>query len=100
MYIAHIMEIEHRTTGNKGSFVALIAGQEVGEMTYSVAPPDKIIIDHTGVNPGFEGHGIGKKLVMAAVEHARATGVRILPLCTYAKSVFDRNKAELADVLA
>lgn len=100
MYLSPTMEIQHRPTGTKGSFVAISDGKEAGEMTYSMAPPDKMIIDHTGVNPGFEGMGVGKHMVMAAVAHARAQGIRIIPLCPFAKSVFDRNMEELADVRA
>ena len=36
---------------------------------------------------------------MAAVEFARQKHLKIMPLCTYAKSVFDKNAEELKDVL-
>lgn len=94
------MEIVHEPGGHKGRFVIKEDGKELGEMTYVVAGPDKIIIDHTEGFPGSEGKGVGKKLVMAGVEHARANGLKIIPLCPFAKSVFDRNKEELADVRA
>lgn len=94
------MEITHRLIGNKGLFLALEGDQKIGEMTYSVAGADKIIIDHTEGFPGSEGKGVGKQLVMAGVAHARAHGLKIIPLCPFAKMVFDRNAAELADVRA
>jgi predicted GNAT family acetyltransferase len=40
---------------------------------------------------------VGGKLVAAAVAYAREHGVGILPLCPFAKSVFDRTP-EYADV--
>jgi uncharacterized protein len=67
-------------------------------MTYSIAGEDKIIIDHTEVSPAYNGKGIGKKLVVEAVEFARINNIKILPLCPFARSVFARNK-DLRDVL-
>ncbi len=94
------MRIEHQPTGSKGRFVAVEEGRELGEMTYSVAGPDKIIIDHTEGFPGSEGKGVGLKLLDAAVAHARANGLRILPLCPFAHKMMDRRKDEYADVRA
>ncbi|MBL7964748.1 MAG: N-acetyltransferase [Flavobacteriales bacterium] len=94
------MTIKHQPGTTKGRFVLIDEERELGEMTYSVAGKDKIIIDHTEGFPGSEGKGVGRKLVMAGVEHARANGIKIIPLCPYARSVFARNAAELADVLA
>lgn len=73
-------------------------GQELGEMTYSVAGADKIIIDHTEGFPGSEGRGVGLKLLDAAIAHARERKLRILPLCPFAKKMMDRRKDEYADV--
>ncbi len=58
-------------------------------MTFFVGE-DKIIIDHTEVNPGNEGKGFGKQMVLKAVEYARERGLKIIPLCPFAKSVFDK----------
>lgn len=92
------MTIEHRLIGNKGLFLATEDGQKIGEMTYSVAGPDKIIIDHTEGFPGSEGKGVGLKLLEMAIAHARAEKLRILPLCPFAHKMMDRRKEEYADV--
>ena len=92
------MNVEQFNRESKGHFTATEDGKEAGRMTYSWAGPGKFIIDHTEVNPDFSGKGVGKILVMAAVEYARANNFRILPLCPFAKSVFDRNP-DLEDVL-
>ena len=73
-----------------GFFKVTIDGTEQGRMTFVYAGLDKIIIDHTEVRPGNEGKGLGKKMVTAAVEMARANGLTILPLCPFAKAVFDK----------
>ena len=56
------------------------------------------IVDHTYVDPSLRGSGVGRALVEAIVGWARETGVRILPLCPYARATFSRHP-ELRDVL-
>ncbi|MBZ0247023.1 MAG: N-acetyltransferase, partial [Cyclobacteriaceae bacterium] len=70
----------------------------LAEMTYSKAGDTLIIIDHTEVGEALKGKGVGLQLVKAAVEFARNKKIKILPLCPFAKSVFDK-KEELRDVL-
>ncbi|MHC0444849.1 GNAT family N-acetyltransferase [Flavobacterium sp. 3-218] len=93
------MEIQQINDTKKGYFEALEDGQQAGQMTYTWAGNDKFIIDHTEVSPEFNGKGVGKKLVMAAVDYARANDIKIIPLCPFAKSVFDKVE-EIRDVLS
>ena len=72
-------------------------GKRLAEMTYTVAG-SRVIIDHTTVDDALRGTGAGRKLVEAAVQWARAAKVKLLPLCPFAKSVFDKTPA-YADVL-
>lgn len=65
-------------------------GNQIAEMTYSLAGEKLIIIDHTEVNDVYRGSGLGYKLLLQVVEMAKNTGKKIIPLCPYAKSVFDR----------
>ena len=92
------MEIQQTNESRKGYFEALEDGKQAGKMTYTWAGDSKFIIDHTEVNEEFNGKGVGKKLVLAAVEYARANDVKIIPLCPFAKSVFDKTE-EIRDVL-
>ena len=73
-------------------------GERLAEMTYVWAGTGMFIIDHTEVSPDFNGKGVGKKLVMAAVEYARANNLKIIPLCPFAKNVFDKTSV-FRDVL-
>ena len=91
-------EVQLKINDNKGAFYIEIKGKQEAMMTFVFAGEDKIIIDHTEVNPGNEGKGFGKKMVTKAVEFAREKGIKILPLCPFAKSVFDKTP-EFRDVL-
>ena len=91
------MEIQHEQKETKGSFFVEESGKRLAEMTYSKAGKDLIIIDHTEVSDDLRGKSVGVRLVQAAVEFARSEKIKILPLCPFARSVFDR-KPEYADV--
>ena len=91
-----ILELEYNE--KKGSFYININDKTEAKMTFVFAGENKIIIDHTEVNSGNNGKGFGKKMVEKAVEFAREKGISILPLCPFAKSVFDKNP-EFRDVL-
>jgi uncharacterized protein len=90
--------IEHEKSGHRGAFVWRQDGKRLAEMTYTVAG-SRVIIDHTTVDDSLRGQGVGAKLVRAAVDWARAEHARLMPLCPYAKSVFDKTP-DYADVLA
>lgn len=92
------MEIKHKDDKNKGAFFIEENGIVLAEMTYVWAGKDRIIIDHTEVSDILKGQGAGKQMVLKAVEMAREKGIKILPLCPFAKSIFDKTK-EFNDVL-
>lgn len=89
--------IDHVASESKGSFTATDGGRTLGEITYSRAGDALVILDHTDVSPEARGTGLGRQLVDAAVAWARETGTRIMPLCPYARSVFEKDES-LADV--
>lgn len=84
---------------NKGAFVATEDGAKIGEMTYSKAGADKIIIDHTEVDENQKGKGIGKILLAKVVDYARSNNIKIIPLCPFAKTMFAKD-IDIRDVLA
>lgn len=92
-------KIEREDNGKKGRFIISENDEFAGEMTFTWAGEDKFIIDHTGVEEKFGGKGFAKQLVMAGVDYARKNDVKIIPLCPYAKSQFDKDKS-IRDVLS
>ena len=45
----------------------------------------RFVLVHTGVPDALEGHGIGGRLVTAAVDHAVEHGLTVVPLCPFAR---------------
>jgi uncharacterized protein len=91
--------ISHEDHDRRGGFVAERDGQTLGEMDYSRPQANLIIVEHTQVHAEARGTGVGRMLVQAVVEWARREQARIMPLCPYARSVFDKD-ATIRDVLA
>jgi predicted GNAT family acetyltransferase len=90
--------IRHVAAGQRGAFVIERDGRRLAELTYTVAG-SRVILDHTQVDDALRGTGSGAQLVAAAVAWARAENRKLLPLCPFARSVFDKTPA-YADVLA
>ncbi len=92
------MEILQEDNGKKGKFYIMVNNVQEAEMTYTWVGTDKIIIEHTEVNEALKGNNAGKQMVMKAVEFARANNIKIIPLCPFANSVFQKTP-EIRDVL-
>ena len=89
--------IEHEQQGHRGAFFVEDEGRRLAQLTYTVAG-NKVILDHTEVDDALRGTGTGRKLVAAAVDWAREEELSLLPLCPFARSVFDKTP-EFGDVL-
>ena len=87
------MDIQQHDDGKKGRFFVQVDQQDVAEMTYVWLADEKIIIDHTAVDTSLKGQGVGRQMVERAVAFAREKGIKIIPLCPFAKSVFDKTEA-------
>lgn len=92
------MNVQQKDDGKKGSFYIEEAGVVAAEMTYVWAGTDRIIIDHTEVSEVLSGKSAGKQMLLKAVAFAREKEIKIVPLCPFARSVFDK-VAEIRDVL-
>jgi len=89
---------ELEDNGAKGRYVVKGPDGAEAEMTFTKVGEHQLIIDHTEVPDAFRGQGVGARLVMRAVEDARAAGKTIIPLCPFAAAQFRRHP-EWADVL-
>ncbi|MDR6160301.1 MULTISPECIES: GNAT family N-acetyltransferase [Chryseobacterium] len=93
-----MIEVTHNNNEKNGNFEAFIDGNRAGLMTYTWAGEERFIIDHTEVEEAYNGKGVGKEMLLAAVDFARKNGKTIIPLCPFAKATFQKHE-ELQDVL-
>lgn len=93
------LAIQHADGPSGGAFFIEDGGERVAEMTYVRTAPGRAVIDHTKVTDRLGGRGIAKRLVMAGVAWARASGTRLSATCSYARAVFEKD-ASVRDVLA
>lgn len=91
------MNILHDQSDTKGTFYINQNGLKVAEMTYTKNGNYRIIIDHTEVSESQKGKGLGKKLIYHVANYAREMNIKILPLCPFARRVFQQDK-DLHDV--
>jgi predicted GNAT family acetyltransferase len=85
-------EVLHTEMGQRGMFFVERGGHRVAELTYTIAG-DNALVDHTYVEPSMRGGNLAPSLVDAAVRWARGENRKILPLCSYVRSVFNRNRS-------
>ena len=83
-------DIVNERSGGRGVFVITGEGRRLAELHYSIGG-SIAILDHTDVDAALRGTGAGARLVKAAVDWARAEKLQIVPLCPFARSVFEKN---------
>jgi predicted GNAT family acetyltransferase len=90
--------VTHTAEGHRGAFALVVDGKPLAEMTYSAGADSTVIINHTAVDDALRGMGAGKILLAALVEWARAEKKKVVPICPFAKAVFEKTP-EYHDVL-
>ena len=93
------MNINNNYDSRRGAFTAEIDGSEAGEMTYVFTNDKVFIINHTNVEPAYEGEGVGTKMVLAAVDFARDSGYKLMATCPFARSVLVKRADDVRDVV-
>jgi len=92
------MEIQFENDGKKGAAFVEKDGVRLAAMEFTMAGTKKIIIDHTEVDDSLRGQGVGRKLLSRIIDYVREKEIKIIPLCPYAKSVFEKEES-IRDVL-
>jgi predicted GNAT family acetyltransferase len=83
--------VEHDAA--RGRFHTVVDGL-AGVCDYRLAGGVMQIV-HTEVDPALQGRGVAAALVAAALAHAQAEGLRVLPLCSYVRSYMRRHPQTL-----
>lgn len=67
-------------------------GEKAGYIEFTKDTIGNIDIEHTIVDSNFGGKGLGKELVLAAVEYAKKENIKIKTSCPFAKKVFEKTE--------
>jgi predicted GNAT family acetyltransferase len=93
------VDIRHEEQGRRQAFFIERDGKRVAEQTLSASADGKVvIIDHTEVDDSLRGQGIARLLTVNTVEWARKAGVKVVPVCPFAKAIIEKDPS-LQDVL-
>jgi predicted GNAT family acetyltransferase len=87
------IQIEQKEKDARGIFFVREENEYLAELVYSLTGPGEMTIEHTEVGEKLKGKNVGLQLVTRAVAYAEEKGLKIIPLCPYAASVF-RKKPE------
>lgn len=79
-------EIRHDEGASR--YVAEVGGELAGYAEYELRDGG-ITFTHTVVDSAFEGHGVGSGLAAAALDDARARGLRVTPRCSFVAAYID-----------
>ena len=95
------VEILREQNENGGQFlIRNEEGEKVGSLHYTLFGSGRLIIQHTEVSREMKGTGASGKLVEAAAEYARSSGIKIIPICPFAKSYMHKRREAFDDILA
>jgi uncharacterized protein len=53
-----------------------------------------VVLNHTEIDPAFEGRGLGSTLIAAAIKDIRARGLRLYPECPFVQAYLERHPEE------
>lgn len=83
------MPIQIQHDSEQSRFEADVDGQR-GMAVYRLAD-GVMTITHTEVAPALEGEGVAGRLIRAALDYAKANGLKVDPVCSYARAYMQRH---------
>lgn len=93
----HVSDAPQVTDNQAQSRFELDTDGHVAELVYR-RNAKRLVLIHTDVPAELEGHGIGGRLVVAAVDRAARDGLTIVPLCPFARNWLERHADQTARV--
>jgi predicted GNAT family acetyltransferase len=71
-----------RDAPERSRYEAELGGDLAGTVDYRLKR-NRIVLDHTTVEPAFEGRGVGSRLARAVLDDARDRGLLVAPRCPF-----------------
>ena len=90
--------IEREELNGTHEFVLRIDGERFGFLEFTRPDVGVMCIEHVEVALELRGSGLGQQLVQKAVAFAKDAKLRVVPICSYARAVIQRDP-ELAAAL-
>ena len=89
----HTVTIEREELNGVHEFVLRIDGEKSGFLEFRRPEVGLMHIDYVEVSPHLRGTGLGRQLVEKAVAFATEAKLRVVPMCSYARAVIQRDPA-------
>jgi predicted GNAT family acetyltransferase len=87
------VSIEREELNGVHEFVLRIDGERQGFLEFTRPDVGVMRIEYVEVSPELRGTGLGKQLVEKAVAFAKDATLRVVPICSYARAVIQRDPA-------
>jgi predicted GNAT family acetyltransferase len=85
------VSIEREELNGNHEFVLRVDGQRLGYLEYTRPEVGVMRIEYVEVSPELRGTGLGRQLVEKAVAFATDSKLRVVPICSYARAVIQRD---------
>ncbi|MEO6948224.1 MAG: GNAT family N-acetyltransferase [Ginsengibacter sp.] len=91
-------EVEIKLDNGEGAFIIKHENKQAGEMIFQLSGTE-MIVNHTEVDPQFEGKGLAKKMFLKMIKYARENKLKVVANCSYVQAQIQKNKEEYTDVI-
>ena len=92
------VSIEREELNGTHEFVLRIDGERRGFLEFTRPEVGLMRIEYVEVDPGLRGTGLGHQLVQKAVAFATDNDLKVVPICSYARAVIQRDAAMSASL--
>lgn len=83
--------IEREELNGVHEFVLRLDGERFGFLEFTRPDTGVMRIEYVEVDPDLRGSGLGLQLVEKAVAFARENSLKVVPICSYARAVMERD---------
>jgi predicted GNAT family acetyltransferase len=87
------VSIDREELNGVHEFVLRIDGERVGYLEFTRPEVGLMRIEYVEVAPELRGTGLGRQLVAKAIDFAKDAELRVVPICSYARAVIQRDPA-------
>jgi predicted GNAT family acetyltransferase len=85
--------IEREELNGVHEFVLRLDGERFGFLEFTRPDTGVMRIEYVEVDPDLRGTGLGLQLVQKAVAFAQENSLKVVPICSYARAVIQRDPA-------